>query len=212
MTNVYGTPEKAQRKKRLFQIGMETLEAHGYKIERVSGSGKSSVRRITKGGESKIVTIRTTQDQAIAFPRLQDDSGWKTLDEVQMVIAVSVDDKKDPKNGLVHFLDGDDMRDRFNRAYKARIDAGRSIPLGRGVWLGLYRNEEDGDNVRFVGAGAGLENKPVATVPLEPIDAVDWEGKKGQVAAKGLTISEAKHLLAISLGVDEESIKIVVEA
>lgn len=212
MTNVYSTPEKVQRKNRLFQIGIEALKSHGYRVERVSGSGKSSVRRVIKDGTSQIVTIRTTQDQAIAFPRLDDDSGWRTLDEVDMVVAVSVDDKEDPKYGWVHFLDGDDMRDRFNRTYKARLDAGRSIPVGRGVWLGLY-HRDTGDNVRFVGAGAGLDNERVASIPLD-VDGSNSARKTNGGAGneQGLTIAEAKRLLAISFGVDVENIKITVEA
>lgn len=211
MTDVYGTPRKVRTKKRLFEIGIETLEAQGYKVERVPGSGKSSVRRITKGGESKTVTIRTTQDRTIAFPRLEDDSGWRTLDDVDMVVAVSVDDREDPKNGLVHLLDGDDMRDRFNRTYEARLEADHKIPLGRGVWLALYRRD-DGSNVRFVGAGAGLDNPPVATVPLVSTPEPGSAASGSAQPMENLTIAEAKKLLAKSLGVEESSIKITVEA
>src|SRR6266481_6912144 len=69
MTNVYGMPEKASMKKRLFAIAVQALEAEGWRVERERGSGKSSVRRITKDGHSKLVTIRTSQDTWIAFPR-----------------------------------------------------------------------------------------------------------------------------------------------
>jgi hypothetical protein len=210
MTDVYSTPEKVHLKQRLFEIGIETLEAQGYVVNRVPGSGKSSVRQITKDGESKVVSIRTTQDQAIAFPRLKDDSGWKTLDEVDMVVAVSVDDRDDPRNGKVHLLDGDEMRDRFDQAYKARLKAGQQIPLGRGVWLGLYRRY-DGKRVRLVGAGAGLDHKPVAVVPLARADADDDSTIEHALPAT-LSIAQAKRLLATSLGVEESSIKITVEA
>lgn len=209
MTDVYGTPEKVRLKHRLFEIGVETLEAQGYEVSRVQGSGKSSVRRADKDGESKVVSIRTTQDQAIAFPRLKDDSGWRTLDEVDMVVAVSVDDREDPKNANVHFLDGDEMRERFGQAYEARLEAGQKIPLGRGVWLALYRRY-DGKRVRLVGAGAGLDHEPVAVVPLANAVAADSRGEDSLPAS--LSIAEAKRLLAASLGVDESSIKITVEA
>jgi hypothetical protein len=133
MTNIYGSPEKVNRRNRLFEIGIETLKKTGWDVERVQGSGKSSLRRITKAGKSQMVSIRTTQDTWIAFPRNKDDSDWVTLSDVDAVVAVSVDDAHDPKFANVHIIGGDEMRERFNRAYKARRNAGHSIPVGRGV-------------------------------------------------------------------------------
>src|SRR5258708_5106843 len=152
MTNVYATPEKISMKTLLFRTAVKALEDNGYKVERVPGSGKSSVRRITKGKASKVISIRTSQDTWIAFPRMENDKSWRTLDEVDAVVPVSVDDKHDPKVARVHLVPGDEMRDRFNRAYKARKDAGHSIPVGRGIWISLY-NKEANDPVSHVGAG-----------------------------------------------------------
>ncbi len=209
MTNVYKTPEKIERKNRLFEIALEALETEGYEVDRIPGSGKSSVRRLTKDGKSLVASIRTTQDQCIAFPRIKDDSAWRTLDEVDVVVAVSVDDQYNPQFGWVHILDGDEMRDRFNRTYQARLDAGRQIKVGRGVWLPLYVEESD-DNPNYVGAGAGLKYERIASIPLEPEDASPPPTPDS--AGGSLTIPEAKRLLAISLGVDEAGIKITVEA
>ena len=113
MTNVYKRPEKLSMKTQLFEIAVRSLEKGGWKVERVHGSGKSSVRRITRGAESKIVSIRTTQDTWIAFPRVEGDKGWRTLDEVDAVVPVSVDDPHNPKFAKVHLIGGDEMRDRF---------------------------------------------------------------------------------------------------
>ena len=79
MTNVYGTPEKASMKAQLFAIAVHALEKDGWKVERERGSGKSSVRRITKKGQSKLITIRTSQDTWIAFPRTEGDKSWRAL-------------------------------------------------------------------------------------------------------------------------------------
>lgn len=223
MTNVYGTPDKISMKKMLFNIAVESLEKAGWKVERVPGSGKSSVRRITKGAESKVVSIRTTQDQWIAFPRIEDDSAWRTLEEVDAVVPVSVDDRDAPRFAKVHLIDGDEMRARFNRAYEARKKAGHSIPIGRGVWVSLYIPESN-DPVSLIGAGAGLKFPPIAVVPLSPEliaeqDADDTEddadGRPTAVSSRSeapLTIAEAKRRLAATLGVDPASIKITVEA
>lgn len=220
MTNVYGTPKKASMKKQLFQIGVDALKTDGWNVERIAGSGKSSVRRITKGGVSKTVSIRTTQDQWIAFPRTEGDESWRTLDEVDAVVPVSVDDKDNPKFANVHLIDGDEVRARFNRAYEARKAADHTIPVGRGVWVSLYFPEAH-DPVSHVGAGMGLKFPPIAKVPLSdklPVAdaAVPEEVEQGRTnrdpSEDLLTIPEAKRRLALSLGVDPDNIKITVEA
>lgn len=222
MTNVYGTPEKVSMKTQLFQIAVSALEAEGWKVERVAGSGKSSVRRITKGSESKVVSIRTTQDTWIAFPRTEGDKSWRTLDEVDAVVPVSVDDKDEPKFAKVHLIDGDEVRSRFNRAYEARKNAGHKIPIGRGVWVSLYLPEAN-DPVSHVGAGVGLKFPPIATVALSPeteaaadLSVSDSDGDTGSVpdlsGEAPLSIAEAKRRLAATFGIDPSSIKITVEA
>jgi hypothetical protein len=212
MTNIYGRPEKRDRLLQLRKIGIETLRRDGWTVERVRKPRGTSVRRITKAGKSLTVSIRTTQDTYIAFPRNHDDTGWVTLSEVDAVVAVSVDDRENPRFALVHMLDGDDMRDRFDRTYAARLAEDHAIPSGRGVWLSLYEDESTSP-VHLVGAGAGNDSPPIARVPLEPekIEAVVVERELGS-EDKPLTIAEAKRRLALSLGVDAGSIKITVEA
>jgi hypothetical protein len=221
MTDIFGSPEKMTMKARLFSIAVEALEKAGWKVERVQGSGKSSVRRLTKNGKSKIVSIRTTQDTWIAFPRIAGDKSWRTLDEVDAVVPVSVDDRHNPKFVKVHMIDGDEMRDRFNRAYAARKKAGHSIPIGRGVWVSLYLPEGQ-HPVTHVGAGAGLKFPPIATVPLAPewIAAIETSSDAEEGDARGgeereeapLSIADAKRRLAKTLGVDPANIRITVEA
>lgn len=215
MTNVFGTPGKKPMRDRLFQIGLETLHQQGWKIERIPGVGKSSVRRISKeGGKGRRVSIRTTQDTWVAFPRNDADNGWVTLSDVDVVLAVSVDDRDHPKFAQVHMIEADEMRDRFDRAYGARISAGYSIPLGRGVWVSLY-DSDAADPVTHVGGGAGLDHPPIARVPLELEESdsgVMGGTKELDKRDIPLTIVEAKRRLAMTLGVDPSSIKITVEA
>jgi len=197
----------------LFGAAVAALETNGWKVERVAGSGKSSVRRITKGATSKVVSIRTTQDRSIAFPRIEGDKSWRTLDEVDAVVAASVDDKENPHFARIHMLPGDEMRERFNRTYAARKKAGHVIPVGRGVWLSLYATESQSP-VHLVGAGAGLDHPAFAEVPLDPamLMSNDDEADGDEVKTdKGLTIAEAKRGLAITFNVDPSAIKIIVE-
>lgn len=213
MTNVYATPDKVLTKSRLFDAGVKALQDAGWTVERVAKGGKASLRRITKGNESKLVSIRTTQDTWIAFPRDKMDSKWVTLSDVDLVAAVSVDDPETPQFAQIHLLDADDVRARFDRAYAARIEAGYKIPVGRGVWVSLY-HPEGNDPVTHVGAGAGLASAPIAKVALasqkslaqqEPVQMHDG------ALEEGLTIPEAKRRLALTFGIDPDNVKITIE-
>ena len=208
MTNINKTPEKLEIRQRLADIGTEALQIEGWAVEKIRGTGKSSMRRITRGGEQRNIAIRTTQDQWIAFPRNDTNDGWKTLSEADAVVIVSVDDVMNPRFGQVHFVEGDEMRARFDRAYEARMAAGHQLDVGRGIWLSVYDREAN-PPVRLVGAGVGLDNAPIARLPL-------WPENKEQNFDIGrtdsITILEAKELLARSLGVDPSNIRISIEA
>lgn len=212
MTNVFGTPEKVAVRDDLFRAGIETLKNNGWTVERIPREGKASVRRITKGDVTKKVSIRTTQDRWIAFPRNDADNGWATLGEVDWVVAVSVDNRDNPRFAQVHMIDGDEMRARFDRAYAARRNAGYTLPKGRGVWVSLYDSESN-DPVTHVGAGAGLSHPPIARVPLTvQSEAVERNADSSnfELNEAPLTIPEAKRRLAQSFGVSEDSIKITI--
>src|SRR5260370_33588323 len=128
MTKVLGTPEKVSRRDRLFQIGLEALRQNGWKVERIPGFGKSSVRGMTKGAKSRRVSIRTSRETWIAFRRHEADNGWVTLSDVDTVLAVSVDDRHDPKFAQVHMTGADEGRRRSDRGSGARSKAGDELP------------------------------------------------------------------------------------
>lgn len=200
-------------KRKLFQLGLQALEQDGWTVQREHGLGKSSVRRISKNGDSKLVSIRTTQDRWIAFPAKPNGKGWFTLDDVEAVIAVSFSPSS-RHEAWAHQIPATEMRERFNRAYQARKEAGRHLPKGRrGIWIPLYDREGNNKNVSYVGGGAGLDHKPIARFPLDggagggaTIPAGDDTGPKG-----GLTMAGAKRGLALTYGVPETSIKIIIE-
>ncbi len=222
MTDIFGSPEKKEIKQKLFSFAVQALEQSGWAVNRVKDNSKSSIRQISKNGTIKKVSIRTSQDTWIAFPRNEQGDGWKTLDEVDAVVAVSVDSKEIPTVANVHLIDGDEMRKRFDRAYEARRKAGYSLPDGRGVWISLYLPESN-DPVARVGAGSGLTNPPIATFSLavpvggimgaNPENAVDQNARTNPSRSEPpLSIAEAKRRLAETLGVSPSSIKISVEA
>lgn len=220
MANIFDDPEKVSRKNQLLEAGIHSLEKDGWKVEKIPGFGKGSVRRITKGNQERIVSIRTTQDTWIAFPRNDAGDAWVTLSDVDAVVAVSVDNKENPRFAQVHFIEGDEMRARFDRAYKARIDAGHSVPKKRrGIWISLY-DKEANSPVSHVGAGAGLANPPIARIPLDELnasfkeDVKEDDKKTGDIdtGLKPLSINDAKKSLSMFLGVPEESIEIIIRS
>lgn len=225
MTNVSKTPKKKATRAGLFAFGIETLEKEGWEVSRVPRGGKASLRLITKGGKSHKVSIRTSQDAWIAFPRKTNEDGWVTLDDVDFVVAVSVNDRHNPTEARVHMIPGDDARERFDRAYKARKEAQHTLPDGRGIWLSLYDKDEP-NPVSHVGAGMGLEYKALATLDLtknslpasgegDNEGAVDGDDEEGSVVEAEtlapLSITEAKRRLAETFGVPESAIKISIE-
>jgi len=140
---------------------------------------------------------------------------------VDVVIPVALDDPDHPTTAQVHWVEAAEMRDRFDRSYKARREAGYQMTAGRGHWLALYL-PDDHKTPTLVGAGVGLDHPPIARVPLDPggMPATAVNDPKGKDApgngsprgGETLTIPQAKRLLAKSLGVPESSIKISIEA
>ena len=220
MTDVYGGPEKAELRNKLFQAAIDALQKDGWKVERIPRAGKASVRRITKGGVVKAVSIRTSQDQWIAFLRNKSTGqGWKTLDDVDYVIASTVDDRDNPQFAQIHMIDAAEMRDRFDRSYTARKAAGHKLPIDRGMWISLY-DKELPNEPSYVGAGAGLDHPAIYRVPLSdlPNDKASDHEDEGLGAAPSapvetpLTIAEAKRRLALAFGVNEADIKITISS
>jgi hypothetical protein len=228
MTNVSGTPRKRSTRRGLFAFAVQTLEKQDWKVSRIPRGGKASLRLIERGSERHKVSIRTSQDTWIAFPRDRaGKDGWVTLGDVDYVIAASVNDKVNPTEARIHMIPGDEARDRFNRAYTARKAANHRIPAGRGIWVSLYEKDAN-DPVTHVGAGAGLAHPPIGVLDLTKYSlptGSDGDGEEDEEeSSEGtpmatpavpidapLTIPEAKRRLAVSLGVPESAIKISIE-
>jgi hypothetical protein len=223
MTNVYATPEKAQIRRGLLHFGLETLRAEGYAVSRSAGHGARQVYEARKGDEVLLVAVRTSQDTWFAFPRLMDDSGWLTLDDVDWVVVASVDTPHEPSEARVHWLPAADVRARFETAYRARLAAGNVVPLGRGLWLSLY-DQNAPSPVSHVGGGFGLDYPAKATQALSALldgtptfgEALAPEGPVDptldeETDGTGFDLLVAKQRIARALNVPVEAVKITIE-
>jgi hypothetical protein len=144
---------------------VQALEREGYAISRVPGIRKGSVRRITKEGcKPMLAAIKTMRNADLAFDP-KPKNGFTTLDEVDVVIAVTTDDRQNPRFAYVHKFDAKLLRPYFYRAREARTAAGQPPSTGVGMWLKLY-GEEDAKKVWTIGAGFGLTYPPIDKVPL----------------------------------------------
>ncbi|WP_424579252.1 hypothetical protein [Bradyrhizobium sp. USDA 241] len=175
---------------------------------------------ITKWGKTRKASIRTTRDRWFAFPPLENGKKWKTLDEVDVVIVATVDDRHDPKNVEVYIFPAAEVRKRFDASYAARVAAGQTMRDNFGMWVALDKKERN--SPADVGSGIVDHYKPVAVIPIADLLAdADEEIAEAASADESapdvdndppLTIPEAKRRLALTLGLKPENIKITVEA
>jgi len=154
---------------KLRDAAVPALVEAGYGMERLPGRGRSNNWLISRNGRERRACLRTAADRWIAFPPMQ--SGWKTLDAVDIVIVATVDSVARPETIEIYLLGSDEVRSHFNAAYKARRAAGQRLTNGFGMWVALDPGEED--DVRFAGSGILAGHDPVARLPLAALDAAN---------------------------------------
>lgn len=151
----------------LVNAAKRAADAQGYSMERVPGRGLSNIWNVTKDGETKVASIRTTRDRWIAFPPLEGGAKWKTLDDVDTVIVATVDSKEEPENIEVYIFPADEVRERFDAAYDARQKNGQSVKDNFGMWIGLDLDERG--IASSVGSGIINHYKCVATYSISDL-------------------------------------------
>jgi hypothetical protein len=194
--------------------------AQGYALERVPGRGMSNIWNVTKDGETRMASIRTTRDRYIAFPPLEGGTKWKTLDDVDLVVVATVDSKDGPEKVEVYLFPADDVRQRFNAHYAARLNEGQSIKDNFGMWVGLDR--DDRGIAASVGTGILEKYEPIGIYAISdllaehpPTEANDEEHTKTaseQATPTLATIAEvmawARTRVAEIAGVKAEAVKL----
>ena len=192
MANLLENLSETVRWHLLVNAAKKAADAEGYSMERVPGRGLSNIWNVTKDGETKVASIRTTRDRWIAFPPLESGTKWKTLDDVDTVIVATVDSKEEPENIEFYIFPADDVRKRFDAAYAARQKNGQSVKDNFGMWIGLDQDKRG--IASSVGSGIIDHYKCVATYAIP--DLLDENQKEDGIddADRNQEVVEASAL------------------
>jgi hypothetical protein len=143
MTNVLTELDNSARWHLMVQAGIQGAEGLGYTLKRQPGRGLSNTYEVTKDGKTQIASVRTTRDRWVAFPPLEGGKKWKTLDDADLVLVSSVDDRENPKFVEVYLFPANEVRKRFNASYHARLSNGHTMRDNYGMWVTLDRGDDE---------------------------------------------------------------------
>lgn len=193
-------------------------EENGFALVRKPGRGLSNTWELTKGGKTRVASVRTTRDRWIAFPPLNGGKSWKTLDDVDHVLVSAVDDRLNPQNVDVYLFPADEVRKRFDRSYAARIAAGHTVRDDYGMWVMLDKG--DPSVTTQVGSGLAADYPAIARFSLDELQASSADAAREvesvapdsddqiEPATIGEVLLWARTRIASLSGVSTESIKL----
>jgi hypothetical protein len=152
----------------LVAAAIEGATRSGYALKRQPGRGLSNTWEVTKDGEAKIASVRTTRDRYIAFPPLEGGKRWKTLDDADLVLVSAVDDPANPQNVDVYLFPADVVRQRFDASYAARIEHGHTVRDNFGMWVML--DVGDDQIASQVGSGLAVDYPAIARFSIDELE------------------------------------------
>lgn len=152
----------------MVSAAVEGAKRSGYELKKQPGRGLSNTWAVTKDGETKVASVRTTRDRWIAFPPLEKGTRWKTLDDVDLVLVSAVDDPKNPQNVDVYLFPADIVRKRFDDSYAARIENGHTVRDDYGMWVWL--DSGDPSIPTQVGSGLADEFPAIARFTIDELE------------------------------------------
>jgi hypothetical protein len=208
----------------MVSAAVQGARQQGYDLKRQPGRGLSNTYEVTKAGETKVASVRTTRDRWIAFPPMDDGKQWKTLDDVDLVLVSAVDDHQNPQNVDVYIFPADEVRKRFNASYAARIANGHTVRNDYGMWVKL--DAGDPDVPSQVGAGLADDYPKIARFTIDELEAAVEPATRqlvdavpaapdevgGDPAANLNTVADvltfARHKIAELTGMPRETIKL----
>lgn len=143
MSNILKDMEASERWHLMVSAALKGTSDLGYSHKRQPGRGLSNTYEMTKNGATQVASVRTTRDRWIAFPPLEGGTKWKTLDDADLVIVASVDDRENPEFVEVYLFSADEVRKRFDASYEARRKHGHNMRDNFGMWVTLDRGDDE---------------------------------------------------------------------
>lgn len=171
----------------MVRAALEGARQSGYDMKRQPGRGLSNTYEMTKDGVTKVASVRTTRDRWIAFPPLDGGTRWKTLDDADLVLVSAVDDRLNPQNVEVYLFPADEVRERFDASYAARIESGHVVREDYGMWVLL--DAGDPGVVSQVGSGLAEKYPPIAHFTIDELE-VGVEPAVGQMVKEAVAEPE----------------------
>ena len=193
-------------------------EECGFQLVRKPGRGLSNTWELTKGGKTRVASVRTTRDRWIAFPPLNSGKNWKTLDDVDLVLVSAVDDRLNPQNVDVYLFPADEVRKRFDDSYAARMKAGHTVRDDYGMWVMLDKGDPSVPGQ--VGCGLATDYPAIARYSLDELQETSAETAREVDSATpdaadeiepttvGEVLSWARARIANLSGVSTDAIKL----
>ena len=124
-----------------------------------------------------------------------------------LVIVAAVDVADDPKNAEIFIFEADEVRERFNDSYKARVEDGQSMMEGFGMWVCLDRY--DRDVPASVGSGLAEEHEPIAVYSLSELTVSgEAQGRESSDVDEDRRIKEPQTFAEVLSGASAEIAKI----
>ena len=111
------------------RVARSVLMDEGYDVRLKPGQGYLPGSRVilAKAGEKKEAAIKASQQRALSFTR-KSNTRWRTLDSVDLVIAI-VPAEKNQDEAEVFIFDSKALVRIFNRAWKALESAKRPVRI-----------------------------------------------------------------------------------
>lgn len=176
---------------------LKGAEQAGYTLKRQPGRGLSNTYEMTKGGKTKVASVRTTQDRWIAFPPLDQGKRWKTLDHVELVLVSAVDNRENPQSVDVYLFPADEVRTRFDASYAARIAEGHTVRDDYGMWVLLDKGDDQ--VISQVGHSLAVDYPAIAHFTIDELEGEVLDRSSGQVEEAPVHPADKERLVVDQL-------------
>lgn len=198
----------------LTDAAVNALRQRGWEVEKEPGMTRQNVWRMTRRGESHLVSVRTTRNRWIAYNTVEKGKKWKTLDDVAYACIAAYtynDEAEDPDGIEVHLIGADELRAHFDTGYRIRTEGGQKVTENFGMWICMDQYDED----PLAGGGSGFASDEtlIASYPFGEEDQGDDEKAAPPAPAPvRLTVAQiveaARAEIARTTGIGVESISL----